>query len=69
MTGGHQDHDLVDVGRRLQRADRVLDDRLAGHLDQLLGDGQADARARASGEDDRHVPQSSHRSTVSARAA
>jgi hypothetical protein len=56
----HQDHDLVDQWRRLERRDGVLDDRLAGDLDELLGDRQTDPRTGATGQDDGHVAEFSH---------
>ena len=48
----HQQDDVVDLGRILEDVEGVLQDRLAGHLEQLLGDVQADPGPGATGEDD-----------------
>ncbi len=55
VPGRHHHDDLVDHRVLLHGDEGVLEDRLAGDLDELLGDVQADARADAPGEQDRDV--------------
>src|SRR4029453_10860122 len=64
MAGRHHDHDLVHEWGLLHRSDGVLDDRLAGNLDQLLGNVQADAGASAARKDHGNIAQSGHRLTL-----
>jgi len=44
--------DLIDRARRLHGSDGVLDDRLAGDLDQLIGDVEANPRTGSTCQDD-----------------
>jgi len=56
IAGRHHHQDLVDQRRLLHRGDGVFYDRLAGDLDQLLGDIQTDACAGATAKYNSHVP-------------
>ncbi|WRL64353.1 hypothetical protein U6N30_00330 [Blastococcus brunescens] len=56
----HHDDDLVDDLGRLERRDRVLDDRLSRDPDQLLGDVEADTFTRTAGQHDGDRSMSPH---------
>ena len=61
--------DLIDRARRLHGSDGVLDDRLAGDLDQLIGDVEANPRTGSTCQDDGQIAQlaeGGHSRTVSA---
>ncbi|GFN03823.1 hypothetical protein Smic_23790 [Streptomyces microflavus] len=55
-AGRHQHDDVVDVLGVLEDGQRVLDDCLAGDLQQLLGDRQSHALSGTTGEHDRCGP-------------
>lgn len=55
-AGRHEHDDVVDVLGVLEDGQRVLDDRLAYDLQQLLGDRQSHALPGATGEYDRGGP-------------
>ena len=64
VTRRHHHHDFVNERRQLHRSDGVLDDGLASNLDQLFGNAQANAGARASRQDHGNIAQSGHRLTL-----
>ena len=57
VAGRHHDDDLVDVRVRLEGVQGVLEDRLAGDLEQLLRDVQPDPGAGPARKDHRHRAQ------------
>ena len=65
VSGRHHHDNLVDQRRLLHGGDRVLDDRLARDLDQLLRNAETDPGPGAAGKHHRHVPQSHCRSLPS----
>src|SRR5215211_1383977 len=62
VAGRHHYEDLVDQRGLLHSGDGVLNDRLAGDFDQLLGNVQADPDARATSQHNAYVPQRHWRS-------
>src|SRR3712207_8128664 len=61
----YQDDDLVDDVGRLERRDRVLDDRLARDPDELLGDAETDAFPRATRQDRKSTRLNSSHANIS----